>query len=79
MAGLRTVVSQMIGRGSAQMRLGSVHLVIVRSIFIDIITLAHCDIQDFALVVRSHLRKSGVAVHNDAAVTLPPTALGLSV
>lgn len=32
MAGLRTVVSQMIGQDSAQMRIGSVHLVIVRFI-----------------------------------------------
>lgn len=32
MAGLRTLVSQMVGRDSARMRLGSVHLVIVRPI-----------------------------------------------
>jgi hypothetical protein len=70
MAGLRTVVSQMIGRNSEQMRHGFVHLVIVMFNLICIVTLAHCDVQDFALSMRSHLRERGQVVRNEAAMTI---------
>lgn len=73
MAGLRTVLSQMIGRDSAQMRLGFVHLVIVRFNLMCIVTLTHCDVQDFALILRSHFHGRSLAVRNEAVMTLPQT------
>ena len=73
MAGLRTVLSQMIGRDSAQMRLGFVHLVIVRFNLMCIVTLTRCDVQDFALILRSHLHGRSLAVRNEAVMTLPQT------
>ena len=70
MVGLRRVVSQMIGRDSAQMRHGFVQLVIVRFNPVCIVTLAHCDVQDFALIMRSQFRERGLAVRNEAAMTM---------